>query len=52
MARGAPNRKANIWVARIIPVVLIGIIGYGSWVVTKLICSEQIIDENVLQDGS
>ena len=31
------HKTANLWTARIIPAVLIGIIGYASWVVTKLV---------------
>jgi len=38
MARNARHRKANICVARIIPIILIGIIGYVSWVVTRRVC--------------
>lgn len=41
MARNMSHRKANIWVARIIPAILFGIIGYASWVVTRLVCRMQ-----------
>ena len=35
-----PN-AANIWTARIIPVILIGLVGYVSWVVIVLLCGER-----------
>lgn len=38
MARKAAHREVNILVARIIPVILFGIIGYSSWVVTRRVC--------------
>ena len=31
----------NRWVARIVPVVLIGIVGYVTWVIVVLISSKQ-----------
>ena len=42
--RGEPNRRANIWVARIIPVILLGIIGYATYVVTKLVCADYLLN--------
>lgn len=38
MAQRSLNRRANIWVARIVPVILGAIIGYASYVVTRLVC--------------
>lgn len=38
MKQREQNREANIWVARGVPVFLLGIIGYGSWVMTKVLC--------------
>lgn len=32
---------ANIWIARVIPVVLVGIVGYVTWVVIVLVCGQQ-----------
>jgi palmitoyltransferase len=34
------NKTANVWVARVIPLILFGIIGYSSWVFTRLIGGE------------
>lgn len=34
-------KAANIWTARIIPLVLIGIAGYATWVFIVLLCGEQ-----------
>lgn len=42
-ASAAANRKANIWTARIIPVLLFAIIGYSSWVVTKVECLDYLL---------
>lgn len=37
------NQKvANLWVARIIPAVLVGIVGYGTWVVIVLVCGKAL----------
>ncbi|KAK5953977.1 Palmitoyltransferase pfa5 [Knufia fluminis] len=41
--RTEANRKTNIGVARAVPVFLLGIIGYASWVFTKLICVDYLI---------
>lgn len=35
------QKAANVWVARIIPVILIGIVSYASWVVVARICGKQ-----------
>ena len=37
----AINKAANLWVSRIIPAILTGIVGYVTWVVVVLVCSEQ-----------
>lgn len=42
--RSEANRKTNIGVARAVPVFLLGIIGYASWVVTKVICVEYLLN--------
>ncbi len=35
------NQKAiNLWTARVIPVVLVGLAGYASWVVIGLVCGQ------------
>ena len=42
MAQASFNKTAaNLWVSRIIPLVLIGIVGYVTWVVIALICGEK-----------
>lgn len=41
--RGEANRKTNIWVARCVPLLIFGLIGYVSWVVTKLICADFLL---------
>ena len=38
MAPNAINKAANLWVSRIIPVFLFGLVGYVTWVVVVLIC--------------
>lgn len=37
------NKKGNVLTARIVPVFLLGIIGYSSYVVTKQICVDYLI---------
>lgn len=32
----------NVWASRIIPAVLLGIIGYVSWVITRPVAGEDI----------
>jgi len=32
------QKAANLWVARFIPVVLVGIVGYATYVVVVLVC--------------
>ena len=44
MKRGEPNRKANQWTARAIPVFLLAIVGYSSFVVTKIICVDYLLN--------
>lgn len=39
-------KAANKWTARIIPLILLGLIGYAAWVVTKLVCGTHQSDEN------
>ena len=41
--RREPNRKANLWTARIIPIVLLAIIVYSTWVITKIICIDYLL---------
>ena len=39
------NQKvANLWVARIIPLILVGIVGYATWVIIVLVCGEYLGD--------
>lgn len=42
-ARTEANRKTNIGIARTVPVLLLGAIGYASWVFTKVICIDYLI---------
>jgi palmitoyltransferase len=44
MRPGEPNRRANIITARFIPLLLVGIIAYCSWVVTKLVVVDYLIN--------
>ena len=38
-------KTANIWTARIIPLVLIGLAGYVTWVFLVFVCGQrQILD--------
>lgn len=37
------NRKANIWTARVIPFLLLGLLIYSSWVITKLLCVDYLL---------
>lgn len=42
MAQTSINQKAvNLWVSRIIPLVLVGIVGYVTWVVVVHLCGKQ-----------
>ncbi|RMD43439.1 hypothetical protein DV735_g1683, partial [Chaetothyriales sp. CBS 134920] len=41
--RGRSNRRANIWTARIIPILLLGIVAYCSWVLTDLVCVRYLL---------
>ncbi len=41
----ARNHKAtNTWVARIIPVILIGLVGYSAYVITKVVAIDYLIN--------
>ena len=43
MARAAFDPKAaNIWTARIIPLILVGLLAYVTWVFIGLLCGEHI----------
>jgi palmitoyltransferase len=42
--RSEANRKTNIGVARGVPIFLLAIIGYASWVVTKVICIDYLLN--------
>ena len=35
------QKAANLWVARFIPLILIGIVGYVTWVVVALVCGKE-----------
>lgn len=37
---GYDEKVANLWAARIIPVILIGIKGYVSWVIIQLVAGK------------
>ena len=42
MAEASFNQKAvNLWVSRIIPLVLVGIVGYVTWVVILRLCGQR-----------
>jgi palmitoyltransferase len=38
---GYDPKVANLWAARIIPVLLVGIVGYVSWVIIELVCGKE-----------
>lgn len=41
MSEASFNHKAaNLWTSRIIPLILVGIVGYVTWVVVVLLCGE------------
>ncbi|KAL2408201.1 Palmitoyltransferase pfa5 [Exophiala dermatitidis] len=43
MRPGEANKRGNVVTARIVPALLLGIIGYSSWVVTKHVCIDYLI---------
>ena len=40
-ARTLDHRTANLWTARFIPLLLIGIVGYVTYVIVVLVCGEK-----------
>ena len=43
----ACNQKAaNIWVARIIPIVLVAIVSYSSWVIVVKVCGKALLESS------
>lgn len=34
------QKAANVWTARVIPLVLIGIVAYSTWVLVALVCGK------------
>lgn len=48
MPKPQQQKTSAIWVARIVPIVLLAIIGYASWVITKLLCVDYLL--NPLQE--
>lgn len=42
MRPGEANKRGNIATARLVPALLLGIIGYSSWVVTKQVCIDYL----------
>ncbi|KAG7008442.1 hypothetical protein G7Y79_00005g015830 [Physcia stellaris] len=45
-------KAANIWTARIIPLVLIGIVGYATWVFIVLLCVDYLLKPTALSPAS
>ncbi|OAL39549.1 hypothetical protein AYO20_00946 [Fonsecaea nubica] len=43
MRPGEANKRGNVVTARIVPIFLLGIIGYSSWVLTDLVCLKYLI---------
>ena len=35
-------KAANVWTARIIPLILIGIVGYATWVIVVLLSGRDV----------
>jgi palmitoyltransferase len=44
MRPGEANKRGNVVTARIVPLLLLGIIGYSSWVVTDRVCLKYLIN--------
>ncbi|EXJ66023.1 uncharacterized protein A1O5_10637 [Cladophialophora psammophila CBS 110553] len=44
MRPGEANKRGNVVTARIVPIFLLGIIGYSSWVLTDLVCLKYLIN--------
>ncbi|EXJ62291.1 hypothetical protein A1O7_02724 [Cladophialophora yegresii CBS 114405] len=44
MRPGEANKRGNVVTARIVPLLLLGIIGYSSWVVTDRVCLNYLIN--------
>ena len=38
-----PRVSMNLWVARIIPLLLAGIVGYATYVVVALLCGKAVL---------
>lgn len=39
------NRIAvNLWTARIVPIILAGVVGYATYVVVALLCGKAVLD--------
>lgn len=39
------NRIAvNLWTARIVPIILAGVVGYATYVVVALLCGTAVLD--------
>ncbi|KAL6718822.1 Palmitoyltransferase pfa5 [Lecanora helva] len=43
MTQAFDHKAANLWVSRVIPLVLIGIVGYVSWVVIARLCVDYLL---------
>ncbi len=48
MAEASFNQKAaNLWTSRIIPLILVGIVGYVTWVIIVLLCGKLVLIANL-----
>jgi hypothetical protein len=53
MAKAKVDRAVNIWTARIIPIVLIGVVGYATYVLVVRLCGMyRIFCETVFADSN
>lgn len=42
--RSEANRKTNIGIARTIPVLILALLGYAAWAITKVICIDYLLN--------
>ncbi|EXJ91048.1 hypothetical protein A1O1_04155 [Capronia coronata CBS 617.96] len=52
MRPGEANKRGNVATARIVPALLLGIIGYSSWVVTKRVCIDYLFHPRARASGT
>jgi len=40
---GVERKKLNLWVARIMPIAMVLIVGFATWVFLSLVCSKCLL---------